>query len=66
MMNDAEKQLTEFSTAKASTYHEAEDKLRNHKVKRIMGNERPLGVYDDLCLIIAFYAGLSGFGQWFP
>lgn len=31
-MNEAEKKLTEFSTAKAATGQEAEEKLRSHKV----------------------------------
>ncbi|TSO25166.1 Nesprin-1 [Bagarius yarrelli] len=31
LMNEAEKQLTEFSTAKAATIQEAEEKLRHHK-----------------------------------
>lgn len=32
LMNEAEKQLTDFSTAKAGTNQEAEEKLRSHKV----------------------------------
>ncbi|XP_029114386.1 nesprin-1 isoform X5 [Scleropages formosus] len=31
LMNEAEKQLTQFSTAKAATCQEAEDKLKSHK-----------------------------------
>jgi len=34
LMNEAEKKLTEFSTAKAATSREAEDKLCSHRVKR--------------------------------
>lgn len=33
LMNEAEKKLTEFSTAKAATSEEAEDKLCSHRVK---------------------------------
>lgn len=32
LMNEAEKKLTEFSTAKAATSQEAEDKLCSHRV----------------------------------
>ncbi len=32
LMNEAEKKLTEFSTAKAATGQEAEDKLCSHRV----------------------------------
>lgn len=32
LMNEAEKKLTEFSTAKAATNQEAEDKLCSHRV----------------------------------
>lgn len=32
LMNEAEKKLTEFSTAKAATNQEAEDKLCTHRV----------------------------------
>lgn len=35
LMNEAEKKLTEFSTAKAATIQEAEEKLKSHKVYRI-------------------------------
>lgn len=34
LMNEAEKKLTEFSTAKAATSEEAEDKLCSHRVDR--------------------------------
>lgn len=34
LMNEAEKKLTEFSTAKAATIQEAEEKLKSHKVDR--------------------------------
>lgn len=33
LMNEAEKKLTEFSTAKAATSEEAEDKLCSHRVR---------------------------------
>lgn len=33
LMNEAEQKLTEFSTAKAATAQEAEEKLRSHKVR---------------------------------
>ena len=33
LMNEAEKKLTEFSTAKAATSQEAEDKLCSHRVR---------------------------------
>lgn len=33
LMNEAEKKITEFSTAKAATSEEAEDKLCSHRVK---------------------------------
>lgn len=32
LMNEAEKKLTQFSTAKAATGQEAEDKLCSHRV----------------------------------
>lgn len=35
LMNEAEKKLTEFSTAKAATSQEAEEKLRSHKVIQV-------------------------------
>lgn len=34
IMNEAEKKLTEFSTAKAATSEEAEEKLCSHRVKK--------------------------------
>lgn len=34
LMNEAEKKLTEFSTAKAATSQEAEDKLGSHRVRK--------------------------------
>ncbi len=35
LMNEAEKKLTEFSTAKAATSQEAEEKLCSHKVIQV-------------------------------
>ena len=35
LMNEAEKKLTEFSTAKAGTSQEAEEKLCSHRVHTV-------------------------------
>lgn len=36
LMNDAEKKLSEFSLSKASSSHEAEEKLSEHKVSFLL------------------------------
>ena len=42
LMNEAEKKLTEFSTAKAATSQEAEDRLRTHRVLTATGSMFPV------------------------
>uniref|UniRef100_A0A8C7KDH8 Spectrin repeat containing, nuclear envelope 1b n=1 Tax=Oncorhynchus kisutch TaxID=8019 RepID=A0A8C7KDH8_ONCKI len=46
LMNEAEQKLTEFSTAKAATFLEAEEKLRSHRVKEDHGKIKSVFYFD--------------------
>lgn len=48
-MNEAELKLAEFSTAKASTWQEAEDKLQEHKVGLLLRQEAFVYVFHVSC-----------------
>lgn len=74
LMNEAEKKLTEFSTAKAATSQEAEDKLCSHRVRGTKTKSfsiqqtggAPLNVMHLICLLSLDLSVACVTGEWFP